>query len=140
MADIVVTAGSVIPTSPSTVVASGIAGAAITAGQVVYADPSDSYKIKPAKADSASTTHAPNVVGIALNGASAGQPVDYAKSGDVTFNAVLTKGQVYVDSAANAGGIAPYSDLASTNFVTLLGVALSTTVLRLNLLLSNIQK
>ena len=40
-------------------------------------------------------------------------------------------GQAYVVSAANAGGIAPYADLASTNQVTLLGVGQTTSRIKL---------
>jgi hypothetical protein len=141
MADISVTQSAVVAANANTVKATGVSGAAITAGQAVYADPADSYKIKPAQANSANPTHAPNAVGIALNNApGANQPVTYATDGDVIFNNVLTTGQVYALSAANAGGIAPYADLASTNFVTVLGVATGGTNLRLSLIPTSAQK
>lgn len=141
MTDISVTPSAVLAANASTVQANGISGAAILAGQSVYADPADSYRIKPARTNSASPTQAPNVVGIALNSApGANQPVSYASNGDVTINNVLTVGQVYAVSAANAGGIAPYSDLASTNFVSILGVATSGTNLRVSLIPTAVQK
>src|SRR4051812_37234630 len=127
MADITITAANIVATNSATVKASGTSGAAITAGQSVYLDPSTST-VKPAKADSASTTNAPNIVGVALDSApGANQPITYAVGGDVTYGGGLTQGQVYVVSAAVAGNIAPYSDLAATNFVAVLGVARSTT-------------
>jgi hypothetical protein len=48
----------------------------------------------------------------------------------LTFNAVLTAGTIYVQSAT-AGGIAPAADLASGHHVTILGVATSTTNLEM---------
>jgi hypothetical protein len=138
--DIGFTAGNVVATSASTVKASGTSGEAITTGQAVFLDPADG-RIKKAQANSSSSTHAPNIVGVALDRAEgANQPITYATSGDVTFGSGLTQGQVYVVSAANAGGIAPYSDLAATNFVAFLGVALSTTVMRLGLIPASVQK
>lgn len=140
MANITITPANIVATNSATVKASGTSGALIDAGQPVYLDPADG-KIKPAKADSASSTHAPNLVGVALDSApGANQPITYATSGDVTYGGGLTQGQVYVVSAANAGAIAPYADLASTNFVAVLGVARSTTVMRLGVMPDNIQK
>lgn len=140
MSDITFTAANVVVTNSATVKATGTSGAAVTVGQSVYIDPADG-KIKPAKADSASTTPPPNIVGVALDSApGANQPITYATSGDVTFGSGLAQGQVYAVSAANAGGIAPYSDLVSTNFVAFLGVALSTSVLRLGLIPASVQK
>jgi hypothetical protein len=140
MADISVTQGNVVATSSSTVKASGTSGEAINIGHAVFLDPADG-RIKKAQANSGSPTHVPNLVGVALSNAQgANQPITYATSGDVTFGGGLTQGQVYVDSAANAGGIAPYADLASTNFVGFIGVAISTTVLRLGLIPTSTQK
>jgi hypothetical protein len=140
MADITVTPANVV-SDTTTVKTSGTSGAAITAGQAVYADPSDSYRIKPAQANSANPTHAPNVVGIALNSAPGqNQPVTYATNGNVLFGSGLTTGQVYVVSAANAGGIAPYGDLVATNFVTVLGVATSASNLKATLIPTSAQK
>jgi hypothetical protein len=137
MADISVTASAVKPTA-STVVAWGTAGATVTAGQVVYADPADSYKLKPAV--STNQTQAKNVVGIALNSVAADQPIAYATGGDVTFNAALTAATVYVVGAA-AGGISPSADLDSstnTRYGTVLGIATSTTNLRLGINVSDV--
>jgi hypothetical protein len=141
MADISYTAANVVATNPQTGQAPGVSGAAITAGQSIYADPADNYRLKPAQSNSANPTHVPNLVGVALNSApGANQPVVYAPEGDVTYGGGLTQGQVYAVSAAAAGGIAPYSDLAATNFVGVLGVAISSTVLRLNPIPTSTQK
>ncbi len=137
MADLSVTASAVVPTT-NAVIAQGTAGATITQGQAVYADPSDSYKIKPAAHTSATTA---SVVGIALNGASAGQPVSYAVSGDVTFNSIFTAATVYTLGGA-AGAIAPSADLdasSNTRYGTVVGIATSGTNLRLGIVASDVR-
>jgi hypothetical protein len=134
MADISVTAASVQRTDTTTVLA-GIAGATITAGQQLYKDSSDGNALKPGIATSAAASA---VVGIAAHGASDGQPIRYYGRGDVTFNAVLTAGEVYVASASAAGGIAPVGDVTTGNFVTILGVATSTTNLKLGITASGV--
>jgi hypothetical protein len=138
MSNISITAANVVATSASTVKASGTSGEAVDIGQSVWLDPADG-RIKKAQATNA--THAPNIVGVALDTvAAANQPITYATSGDVTFGGGLTQGQVYVVSATAAGAIAPYSDLAATNYVAFLGLALSTTVMRLGLIPASVQK
>ena len=64
-----------------------------------------------------------NTLAIALCGASAGQPVVVATSdtGGITIGGTTTVGTIYCVSAT-AGGICPWADLASTNYVTILGV------------------
>jgi hypothetical protein len=138
MANITITAANIVATNASTGKASGTSGEAITTGQAVWLDPADG-RIKKAQATQA--THAPNIVGVALDRAEgANQPITYATSGDVTFGGDLTQGQVYVVSASTAGAIAPYGDLVSTNYVAFLGVALSSTVMRLGLIPASVQK
>jgi predicted transcriptional regulator len=138
MADISVTASSVVPANANTGIARGTAGATITAGQAIYLDPADG-KLKPAL--SSDQTQSGNVVGIALNGASSGQPVAYAFSGDVTFNAVLTAATVFVLGSA-AGGISASADLDSssnTRYGVVLGIATSTTNLRMGVIISGVK-
>lgn len=125
MSDISVTAASVIASSGA-VRGSGTAGASITALQTLYIDTSDSNKLKLADANAASPAYI--VEGLSLHAALAGQPIQYIKSGQVTLNAVLTTGLVYVNSAT-AGGIAPSADLTTGWRTSTLGIALSTTVL-----------
>lgn len=124
MADISITATAV--TSTSTSIGTAYAGATITAGQPIYADANGALQL----ADCDSATAAAKVpIGIALNGGAAGQPITYIKGGDLTLNAVLTKGARYYLSAT-AGGIAPEADMTgSGKDVVLLGIARSTTVL-----------
>lgn len=124
MADISITATSVVSTS--TTVGRAFAGATITAGQAVYLDTAGVLQL--ADCDSA-TAAARAPLGIALNGGATGQPITYIKGGDLTMNAVLTKGGRYYLSAT-AGGIAPEADMTgSGKDVVLIGIARSTTVL-----------
>lgn len=134
MADISVTASAVQRTD-TTVVLSGIAGSTITAGQPLYKDAADANSLKAGIATAAATAA---IVGVAAHGASDGQPIKYYGRGDVTYNAVLTVGTVYVASASAAGGIAPVSDMTTGNFVTILGVATSTTNLKLGITASGV--
>jgi hypothetical protein len=131
MADLTITAANVKKTD-STLITEGIAGATITAGQPVYKDSTASNKLKPADADVLASAAA---VGIALHGASADQPLKYATGGNLTLGVVMTAGAVYVVSTT-AGGIAPVADLGSGDFVTLLGIATSTSNLKLSISVS----
>ncbi len=117
MSDLTVTAANVLKSTSSST-KHGTAGATITAGQALYQDANDSYKLKLAIATSQA---AANCVGISLHGASAGQPIEYTDDGDYNPGATAVVGMVYCVSANAAGAIAPYGDLASTNYVTILG-------------------
>lgn len=129
MADLVITATDVVKGSGANI-ERGIAGGTITAGQPVYKDSADSDKIKAADANASSATA--TVVGIALHGATANQPIAYQTGGNITLGAVLTLAKVYVLSAT-AGGIAPVADLASGWRTSILGVAVSTSSLMLTI-------
>lgn len=126
MTDISVTASAVLAASSALVEHGCKAGAAITAGQVVYKAAADG-KLKLSDNDSG-TAEVKGVYGIALNGASDGQPISVIKRGPLTLNAALTAGVVYCLSGT-AGGIAPLADVTSGHDLIVLGVALSTTVL-----------
>jgi hypothetical protein len=128
MADYSVTAASVVRTA-NTAISEGTAGGSITAGMAVYIDTADSSKLKACDADVSATSVA---AGIALHGAANGQPLKYATGGNLTFNTAFTTGDV-VCVSTTAGGICPYADLASGDFVTVLGIATSTSNLRLQI-------
>lgn len=130
MADISVTAASVLASATALVERTGTAGASITAGQVVYKDSSDGL-LKLADSNSA-TAAVRGAYGIALHAASTGQPLAVARRGPVTFNAVLTAGTTYC-SSTTAGGICPQADITTGGEVVILGQALSTTSLDLNI-------
>lgn len=145
MADVSVVAASVLKIDGSTD-GDVLAGATITAGQAVYLDPltntyllaqSDGVVVAPAGgvAGLAEST----VKGIALHAALAGQPLRVLIDGTVALGtATLVLGGVYVLSAT-AGGICPVADVVSTNYVTILGVAVATNQLRLKINASGIK-
>lgn len=126
MADLVITATSVVP-GANAITVPGVAGVAITAGQVVYLDSTDG-RLKLADANSATAAQR-SPYGIALNGASAGQPVTVLTKGQVTIGATLSGGIAYYLSNT-AGGIAPVADITGTGtYPTIVGIARSTSVL-----------
>ena len=126
MADLTITAASVVA-GGNAVVDNGVAGAAITAGQVVYKAADGTYKLAD---NNLAGAEAPT--GIALNGAAIGQRVAVQTSGKITIGATLTAGSAYCLSST-AGGICPVADLTTGNVVVQLGLAVSTTVLDLKI-------
>jgi hypothetical protein len=93
----------------------------------LYIDTSASNTLKLADSDSA-TAGVRNCVGIALNGASSGQPVEYViEDPAFTPGGTLVVGEIYVLSDT-AGGIMPISDLEAGDYPTVLFVATTTAV------------
>lgn len=126
MADLTITAANVSRGGNSNTL-DGLAGETITAGQVVYKDSADG-KFKLADCDSA-TAAVRSPIGIALNGAADGQPLQVLTSGPVTIGATLTAGVAYYLSGT-AGGIAPVADLATGDYPVIVGIATSASVLK----------
>jgi hypothetical protein len=131
MADVSITASAVQKTA-TTVVERYVAAVTIAAGNTVYKDGNNSNRATLADADLSQAAAA--VVGMALDGGDAGQTIEVAIDGDVTLNAGLTAGTVYVQSAT-AGKIAPSADMdtATTWYCSVVGVSTSTTNLRLGI-------
>lgn len=126
MADITITAANVKRGSNAIVDRDHDAGATIVAGKYVFLDPTTSkWKL----ADS-NDTALDNTGGIALNGASDGQPLAVQTGGDITPGATLVPGTAYYLSET-AGGIEPSTDLATSERVIQVGLARSATVLSL---------
>jgi hypothetical protein len=125
MADLSITAANVVAGTGSTK-ENGVAGETITAGQALYKDGTTG---KWKKADTNSGTAGVRAcTGIALNGASDGQPLAVLTKGPITIGATLTAGVAYYLSGT-AGGICPVGDLTTGDYPCLLGMATSTTVL-----------
>lgn len=126
MADLTVTAANCVPGTDARF-ENGFAGETITAGMAVYKASTGLWM----KADSNSATAlARQATGIAMCGSSASQPITVQKSGSLTLGATMTAGVAYYLSDT-AGGICPYADVGSGEYVDLIGVATSTTVLQL---------
>lgn len=129
MADLAITAANVIA-GANVKTKQGTAGAAITAGQTVYRDPTDG-KYKLADCDSA-TAAVRKTTGIALHAAANGQPLLVLTEGPLTIGAALTAGVAYYLSGT-PGGICPVADLGAGDYPTIIGIAKSTTVLDVKL-------
>lgn len=126
MADLSITAANVAAGSNARTTA-GVAGETITAGQVVYKKASDGEYYLADADDATEEVRQPD--GIALNGASDGQPIDVLLGGDITIGATVTAGTAYYLSPT-AGGIAPLADVLSGDDIVLIGLASSASVLR----------
>jgi len=135
MADVSFTAASILK-GANAVTETGLAGETITAGLAVYKKASDSRYWIASTVTSAATAAA---AGYALNGAAAGQPLEVQTDGDMTCDNITlaVAGSVYVLSAA--GETAPHGDLAADDWITIMGVALSTTSLRLAVASTSVQ-
>ena len=99
----------------------------ITAGKVLTADSA----AKAILASDASAALAA-VIGIALHGAAADQPIKYQTSGRIDLGATLDVGKHYVLSTS--GGIAPVDDIAGGEYASYIGWAEDAQFLRMNLL------
>ena len=111
-----ITAASVV--SAGGIKTSGISAATIAAGNAVYRTSTGTWAL--ADASAAATSSTASAVGIALNGASAGQPLDIQTDGPLTLG-TGTEGVIYC-VGPTAGEVIPSTDLATTNFVYILGV------------------
>lgn len=130
MGDLSITAASVIAGSGATKTLR-TAGATLTAGKVVYLNP-DTAKCDSADCDSA-TAAVRSPLGVALNGASNGQPLVVLEKGPVTIGATLTPGTTYYLSP-NAGNICLITDLSAGDYPVIIGIATSATVLEVDIL------
>ena len=110
----------------------GVAGATITAGQSLYLGSNGKLLLADADTESKAVCR-----GIALHGASEDQPITYKRAGTLDMGATLVRGTVYVVSTT-AGGIAPWADLSSGDYVTILGIATTTAILTINIQVSGI--
>jgi hypothetical protein len=118
MPDLTITPANVLKGSTANT-SSGIAGETITAGKSLYLKAADG-RLWLAQCDA--TAEESQCVGIALNAATAGQPVVFVSDGPMNIGATTVKTTTYMVGAA-AGGICPQADLIATNRVTEVGYA-----------------
>lgn len=131
MADISITAASVIASSAAVILRGYNYGATVTTGQAVYFDTSTStWKLIDSNA-AATGNELATTKGIALNSGASGQPADVAiKDTDFTPGGTLTNGTA-VYSSTTAGGVT--HDIPTTGaYPTVLGIAKSTSKMNLN--------
>ena len=106
-----------------------VAGEAISEGQLVYLDTvSGKYKLALATAEASA-----NVVGVAVTSAALDGYFLMQSSRNYFAGTTLVAGDPIYLSSASAGAICPHADLASTNYVTLLGHAISTSEIEINI-------
>ena len=134
MADLTITPTNVVAGANASV-EPGVAGEVITAGKAIYLS-STTKKWMLADSNSA-TAEARKATGVALNGAALNQPIAVQKAGDVTIGATLTPGTAYYLSDT-PGGICPIADVGAGEYVCLLGLAKSATVLALDIQFPNV--
>lgn len=131
MADLSITAANVANLSGRGSQTTGVAGGTITAGMPVYLNTANAVI---AAANTSAVLGA--AVGIALNGASSGQPVTYQTRGNINLGATLAVGKVYVLSAA--GLISPVDDVTTADFVTVLGVGVTASNMKIGIVASGV--
>jgi hypothetical protein len=134
MADLSVTAANCVPGADARYL-DGVAGETIAAGKAVYlASATNKWML----ADSNSgTAEARDAKAIALTGSSNNQPIRVQTGGALTLGATMTAGTVYYLSDT-PGGICPLADVGAGEFVEVIGVATSTTVMQLILAYSGV--
>jgi hypothetical protein len=138
MADLVITAASVLAAADASIDFSHRAGEALAQGKQVYFD-STAKKWMLADSNSA-TAEARQASGTALNAAALNQPVAVAKNGSkVTIGATLVPGTDYYLSDT-PGGICPIADVGTGEYVCRVGMALSAADLQLDYLYTGVVK
>lgn len=120
MADLTITPSAIVPVVGFTPF-DALSGATITAGLACYLD-AVTNTIKIADNDTSSATA--TVKGISLHAALANQPLRLIMGGSLGMGAILTAGVFYY--LGEDGGICPVADLATPEWVTLIGYASTT--------------
>jgi hypothetical protein len=129
MSDLTITAANVVADAGAKIEMK-YALEAVTAGESLYQSLTDAKKVGLYDADAAAPANA--LCGVALNSAGEGQPVAVMSDGVLTIGGTVVQGTIYLGSDT-AGGIRPAADLNSGDAVSVLGVAVSTTKLKLNI-------
>lgn len=135
MTDLVITPANVLAYEDGTKKTKTVkAGGTVAAGQLVYRASNGKYL--PVDVDSA-TAEARVPAGLALNGAGLDQPLIIQTAGDVNPGATVVVGTIYVASDT-PGGIMPSTDLEAGDYVTIVGVAITASRIKLGFLVSGV--
>ena len=128
MADISITASAVVPsTAALNRRRRAIAGATIAAGEEIYLDTAASNVAKLADANGASALIR-TAVGMAINSASSGQPVEYITDDDdltIGTHGVTVNGAIV--GSATPGKLAPIADNTTGRYGRICGIAKTST-------------
>ena len=134
MADITVTPGSVVKYGTSTT-SEVVSGEAIDAGEIVYLSASDG-KYYLTDSDDAAKDEAS---GIALSTAATGQPLVIQVAGEVNPGGTLAVGETYYVSE-NPGKLCSHAGAGAGKYITVVGVASSTSKLLLIFTVTSVVK
>lgn len=138
MADLVVTATTVVPSVGAQITRNRVAGATITAGQLVYIAADGTVKL----ADANGATPLFKIAGIALNAASAGQPIDFCFSDPaltIVASVPIVAGDILIASAT-PGSIGAAADAATGWYVTVVGLGIGSNQVMFGLLSAGVPK
>ncbi|WP_337186584.1 hypothetical protein [Phenylobacterium sp.] len=135
MADLTITAANVLQGAGART-ETGLAGAAVTAGQVVAKEATGKYVL--ADCDHA-TSALRSPAGIALHAAAANQPLTVLVKGKVAIGATVAASVPYFLSPT-AGGICPLDDVLAGDFAVFLGFGISTSVIDVNIVEAGVVK
>jgi hypothetical protein len=124
LADLTITATSVVKGTGAQLDYTRVFGETVTAGMPVYLKESDG---KYWKSQSDGTSAEAEALGIAINGGAAGQPAVVQTGGQLTIGATVAAGVFYYVSNT-AGGICPVADLGTADYVTAICYGISTSV------------
>ena len=140
MADLSVTAANVLAGSGATIEDGTCGEAAVTAGMSMYWKTSDRkwYMAQHDGTAAASGYATGSRVGISLNGAAASQPIKILREGNLTAGATVGIGTIYY-VGTGYGGICAAADLATGDYVTLLGVGTTTAIIKVSPIISGVQ-
>lgn len=129
MADLSITAANVAIVDGSPQVRPVQVGVAVTQGQVGYKSASNDDKYALADADLSEAGAKAECIFLTSAG-SDGFALAAFKGSNIDVGATLTVGERYYVSGT-AGGIAPSGDLATGDYVTLIGIATATDTMKL---------
>ena len=141
MADLIITPGDVERAGNTGTYRAVQYGEPITAGQAVYQSPTDQKFYLTDSNDSSKPANTGQAAVAVSSGAADQQGVVARGNAVINLGAsVMTAGELYVLSSANAGGIAPSVDLAVGAELTIVGYAQTDALLNLTLNATGITK
>ena len=136
MAALTITAGNVLQAAGATTEVVTLGGT-VTQGQAVYEDTTTgTYKL----ADANDTVATSIIAGVSLTSGVATQKAVIVTGGNYNPGATVAVGTIYaLDGAGVAGAIAPVADLGTGDWVSILGIATTTSNILLKINNSSVQ-
>jgi hypothetical protein len=136
MADVNFTEASVLPGTGAQKIRGQLGEAAITQGMCLYQSATDSKWYKGDCTNAAKDA----VSGFALGAGGTNQWIMIQTGGNMTCdNLALTGATAGIYILSTGGAIAPQGDLAASDYITVVGVATSTTNLKIGFIVAGVQ-